>query len=145
MTTPSVLVLLPCPFCAGKFIIPELARNKYYFYCQDCECCGGASESRELAYTKWNNRARIVIAKKETPYDNQPLPASNGWKPIETAPKDGTEILGYFGGLDVIYWRENKSYPKLSSWCHHCDITLINPKPTHWMPLPAAPRMEKIA
>lgn len=64
------------------------------------------------------------------------LPA--GWMPIESAPKDGTGILGYwntgalhdcsFGAVKFhrgAWWETNEDY-KVS-------------QPTHWMPLPAAP------
>jgi hypothetical protein len=57
------------------------------------------------------------------------------WRPIETAPKDGREVLifvgGYYiGGVVVAEWREGSGW---SDW----DADLWNP--THWMPLPAPP------
>lgn len=64
------------------------------------------------------------------------LPA--GWKPISSAPKDGTGILGYWDTGTIhdcnfsavkfhrgAWWETNEDY-KVS-------------QPTHWMPLPAAP------
>lgn len=77
------------------------------------------------------------------------------WQPIETAPKDGTSILGFqlwsIGpGWCVLTWTE---------WGEHVDeagLTEIKPgwtipedhyatcwEPTHWMPLPEPPEGER--
>lgn len=85
-------------------------------------------------------------------------PDREAWQPIETAPRDGTQILGWcsnygarqthwhFYGEGSIakaqfdagkgesgnwYWEEPLNH-WLSSW-----------KPTHWMPLPTAPTSDK--
>lgn len=84
------------------------------------------------------------------------------WQPIETAPKDGTPILG-FGPLPGLGWgdphvRETKyqNYGKGSLgfaayergegplglgwlWFEPVHSWAQTWKPTHWMPLPAAP------
>jgi hypothetical protein len=69
------------------------------------------------------------------------------WQPIETAPKDGTTILVFFDGGDMVLacWSENV-------W--HSDDRKLRPGweplhrvydvedaifPTHWMPMPASP------
>jgi len=54
------------------------------------------------------------------------------WQPIETAPKDGTEILGYAGGFLLLSWRDDEWHEETfeeSGW-----------NPTHWMPMPAPPK-----
>lgn len=55
------------------------------------------------------------------------------WRPIGTAPVDGTEVLVWdkAGYADVAYWNV-----LTLSWSNG-DHTL---KPTHWMPLPEAPK-----
>jgi hypothetical protein len=55
------------------------------------------------------------------------------WRPIGTAPVDGTEVLVWdkAGFADVAYWNV------LSLSWSNGDHTL---KPTHWMPLPEAPK-----
>lgn len=81
------------------------------------------------------------------------------WKPIETAPKDGTRILIYeqggAGSDDEVFacvwgrfwpqtqptpgtgWRENYS----EGWVEFggMDVRQTCDKPTHWMPLPKPP------
>ncbi len=73
------------------------------------------------------------------------------WQPIETAPKDGTNILVYdppseyySGGIFIVFWdREYKRSSK--TWCVICSedgetgswATISHP--THWMPLPEPP------
>lgn len=61
------------------------------------------------------------------------------WQPIETAPKDGTFILGWHPALswphgrqDVVAWDETHLH-----WTDGCfEVSW----PTHWMPLPEPPQ-----
>lgn len=56
------------------------------------------------------------------------------WQPIETAPKDTTEILVYGDErIFLVYWY-------LDEWING-DVTLgwAEIDPTHWMPLPSPP------
>jgi len=83
------------------------------------------------------------------------------WQPIETAPKDGTEILtiqmlegDYFKRQAIMYWYLP---PAKYRWNLTDDDTMkrfpISPigywrgeiylNPTHWMPLPNAPEPPK--
>ena len=61
-----------------------------------------------------------------------------GWMPIETAPKDGSEILGYLFedySPQPIYWAEGAL-----GW--YSDVTCKYVSPTHWMPLPNLPEQD---
>ena len=61
------------------------------------------------------------------------------WHPIETAPKDGTEILAFDGVcIENIKWM-NGIGNWVTSWNHDVDYT-INGDPTHWMHLPEPPQ-----
>ncbi|KAA8387660.1 DUF551 domain-containing protein [Acetobacter sp. DmW_136] len=56
------------------------------------------------------------------------------WRPIETAPQDGTHILVpmKFIGADVV------SY-ELGAWRETTNMLRLKDEPTHWQPLPAPP------
>ena len=64
-----------------------------------------------------------------------PLYALEGWQPIETAPKDGREILVYEPMYCTIgQWVDSKHGG--AWWIEGGQIT---GHPTHWMPLPPPP------
>jgi hypothetical protein len=68
------------------------------------------------------------------------------WKPIESAPKDGTMILCLYAGdyghrrYSLRYWSTGDwpSSGRREGWCDH-HRQLRSTDPTHWMPLPAPP------
>lgn len=86
------------------------------------------------------------------------------WQPIETAPKDGTEILAYRSdcGVFMIRWTSPDAFlsekeiaaSRLSDddlftegwyfadWLHG-DLLMDREIPTHWMPLPPPPKSDK--
>lgn len=68
------------------------------------------------------------------------------WQPIETAPKDGTRILGYFPFRHGYVSRQDVQPIAWVGWGGGCWETLGGWKPldneiTHWMPLPDAPKI----
>lgn len=73
------------------------------------------------------------------------------WQPIETAPKDGTQVLCCSLGADdrpmifVGHWAHVPTMfssihiePGPDGWAWVCGFSAIL-QPTHWMPLPAPP------
>ena len=66
-----------------------------------------------------------------------------GWQPIETAPKDGTWIMVYWPTMGigqypfVVFWDEGWQPARYS------DRDYGEAFPTHWMPLPPAPKKEE--
>jgi len=76
------------------------------------------------------------------PAPTAPIPA--GWKPISSAPKDGTPVLAFWTGATEAATVYGRSYGitmfKHGEWVNvdNCDDAYS--EPTHWMPLPAAPQ-----
>jgi hypothetical protein len=64
------------------------------------------------------------------------------WQPIETAPKDGTEILAWDGIQRIVAWfdvfseRQQVLCGRPGDWRFSDDDPCL---PTHWQPLPAPP------
>lgn len=67
----------------------------------------------------------------------------SGWRPIETAPKDGSEILlGHpDGSMAVGWWREARSHGRVAGWSDGDDFAMT--WPSHWKPKPAAPEAKQ--
>jgi hypothetical protein len=67
------------------------------------------------------------------------------WEPIDTAPKDGREVLLYFPDLyrsiqigSKISDQNDKPMSWSGSW-PSLHLLEDRPRPTHWMPLPESP------
>ena len=66
----------------------------------------------------------------------------SAWQPIETAPKDGSEILLFARGnrefIGVGQWAKGATIPGTLDVCDmwFWSFTI---RPTHWMPLPSVP------
>ena len=75
--------LKPCPFC-GSDDIELLTRGNHEWYeCWPCRGNGPYKNTTNQAVEAWNQRAEAL------------KPKVCRWRPIETAPKGGTEILGW--------------------------------------------------
>lgn len=81
------------------------------------------------------------------------LMAEISWKPIETAPKDGTWILIYGGCIGdeldnrivTAYWDDDESSVYDPCWRSFSEDAGVygafhDTEPTHWMPLPHPPK-----
>jgi len=69
-------------------------------------------------------------------------PARSGWRPIESAPKDGTQVLTWGclhddGGVDMGEI-PSAQISQMTEFGWSCPL-LGGHYPTHWMPLPEAP------
>lgn len=62
------------------------------------------------------------------------------WQPIETAPKDGSHVLVYERGrVFEAQWADTFLGKRNRGWMNYNEGT-GEKSPTHWMPLPEAPR-----
>lgn len=68
-------------------------------------------------------------------------PEAPGWRPIETAPRDGTNILLLTaGGVVEGYWQWGDwSQSVIECSYDEAGGPVFGCRPTHWMPLPPAP------
>jgi len=74
-------------------------------------------------------------------------PEPSGWQPIETAPKDGTNVLllDVHGNYRIGGYQLNYQNRKWGTGWEGCDWDFkidFDPQPTHWMPLPPPPTEE---
>lgn len=110
--------------------------------CKDCPNYGGM-EADLNAVLESIEKAESLQSLREITKLNYPEGRStvckHGWQPIETAPKDGTEILLYF----PIYWNGNKPQIKSAAFDAADNIWIDNimnwckeDSPTKWQPLP---------
>jgi len=75
----------------------------------------------------------------------------SAWQPIDTAPKDGSQLLLFCGDYEPPFFvgsftwidlpKDHEDYWEGWSFseeilANHCGA---EPEPTHWMPLPATP------
>lgn len=65
-------------------------------------------------------------------------------RPIETAPKDGTHILAVAEDKEwtVVYYKQTHSRLEERWRIHRCSGTHLI-KPTHWLPLPKSPEVQR--
>jgi len=129
--------LKPCPFCGSK---AELIDNEHMGHfsvvCKSCFCeIQGHQIHPKLdeigTIRLWNTRA-------------------DEWQPIETAPKDGTEILGLdqdAGEARVVFWDKRVKLDQhiglLNVNRGACWVKSENYEtfmPNTWQPLPAPPK-----
>lgn len=135
-TTPE---LKPCRFCESSErleVVKASGHNVNYErwcgHCNDCGARGPRECSREEAIAAWNRRAQ---------------PAANEWQDIATAPKDGTWFLAwgprFHTGENEDLARICRWSPITENWKSVSGSASPGNQPTHWMPLPSAPKAEQ--
>jgi len=66
--------------------------------------------------------------------------AQEGWRPMDSAPRDGTQFLAFEKGRYFNCWCEYDPYEGGYFWMDDADS---EPSPNLWQPLPAAPSPAK--
>jgi hypothetical protein len=74
------------------------------------------------------------------------------WKPIETAPRDGTRIVITDGRwVDISRYvvseriENGKAVYRHEGWTASMSALGMRPDPTHWLPMPALPAPKSFA
>lgn len=64
------------------------------------------------------------------------------WQPIETAPQDGTPVLGFWKGDGRHVDERNYALTlfERGTWLDALDSSVEYGDPNHWMPLPEPPK-----
>lgn len=134
----DIVELLPCPFCGRA---PD--EDDHYLNqgtkCGGILCCIEGPEVRAGydAWPAWKERAIIAWNTRVSP-----------WRPIEAAPKDGTQILAYgpYEEMGVVAWSGRQEWryqadgsDAIESQGDTWTFYKIMGVPTHWMPLPEPP------
>jgi hypothetical protein len=70
-----------------------------------------------------------------------------GWQPIESAPRDGTRILGWNKWDGVLVYEPYRygSNGQFEGWRSPLDHEDTFDFPTHWQPLPSTPTQGEAA
>lgn len=97
-------------------------------------CAGQSARQDQL------DACRPYLKEGETVVDAlERLSAAAEWRPIETAPRDGTNVLGWCGSYVDICRTEHKFEVGEVWMTDGCADFGGRESPTHWMPLPSAP------
>lgn len=136
--------LKPCPFCkdGGKPIL-EPQGTDAAVHCYKCDARGPIIDNGHHHNSpEWEERAKVIGAEAAAAWNAQ-AEAKDAWRPIETAPKDGTtvDLIDKYGTrYPDAHWDRNKN-----AWVDWVSdefsqtYAAINAPITHWMSLPAAP------
>jgi hypothetical protein len=88
---------------------------------------------------EWAAHEAVITAGRAAIANAEPT----GWQKIETAPKDKSVMLHCRGFIPFYCGRKrygNLGEPQQSELAWRCDSSGRFANPTHWMPLPAAPK-----
>ena len=144
MVAPYTLIVSEARFLAVLASAPDVAPPGSVHVAVEYETLDEARAEAD----KLNEAMHVITL--DAPYDWATMLAASvpeGWRPIETAPKDGSKVMLYLGApwscTDIARWfspwenwERGDELPdtKVDEYCG-----IGSAVPTHWMPLPAAP------
>ena len=143
--TDEMVELKPCPFCGGAPVDRAIEAHTHSApikalgipdhpgsHVVECSCGAGLiDDTREEVVTRWNRRA----ASPE---------GGETWRPIETAPKDETDVLLYFPLTELPQYWDRIIIARFHDghwvWQGRAVRGYSDAyQPTHWQPLPDPP------
>lgn len=138
--------LLPCPCCGGKSEFDYDDDNLNWISCNVCGISTDTAyhtdvDAKEKLREVWNRRAAQLQSFGNSEQLNSPV-IPDGWVAcVERMPSAGEQVLAYRPDAP----ESNDPLIKMATYVggsahgHGFDCYC---KPTHWMPLPAAPQQE---
>ena len=118
---------------------------------EELNCCFDADmiQSPTGEYVEYSDYKQLQAeVERLNELANDPYRLSKGWRPIETAPMDGTDILCWcvepeFEGEENPHTEQRVCFfgqmqEDYSCWMSHYGY---EQRPTHWMPLPKPPTL----
>ena len=127
---------LPCPVCGTS---PELSQlfNSVKFYCGNRACLIYGTHSMTLE--GWNSLPRHTALDLTAAYERGRKDAQEWVSIVKRAPKEGW-YLASNEGWGVCIARFHRS----GRWYNTNGNHMTDRPPTHWLPLPAPPKEEKL-
>ena len=103
-------------------------------------------DAADVRAGRWDNTTGLQAFAKFEQSIRQSAERGEAWRPIETAPKDGTRFWGFWpvdvevGQQQVTYFDQfTLPFPRFCDEADHIDWT----QPTAWQPLPSAPERQR--
>lgn len=95
------------------------------------------SHTEKLA-AEYRERERVAKDQFEKAKSKALATLSDKWQPIETAPRDGTHIIGldWHYGINIanVYWSQDDGNWRMA-WCPGYDMDMDELQPVRWMPI----------
>ena len=117
-----------------KWLTDKKQREGMTYY--SAEQLAQVQRDRDEYCRRWESLS--ILSEHDAALRKKVLLEAAKWQPIETAPKDGSEILLHCSGVlsdtGLCYWRNDHV---MQGWTWGLGHAFKNP--THWMPLPTAP------
>jgi hypothetical protein len=139
--------LEPCPWCGERLASLTVSEGSTFRWRKVDGCCTDGPEIRHDTMADDQAAAEIDSTQRAiTAWNTRPAllrDAGDGWRAIESAPRDGTKVLLCHSGYAHPFYDRDRmprvwvDFFRGGSWYN----TAPSGQPTHWRPLPQPPAM----